>query len=224
MIRAVVFDLDNTIYDYEQCHKKAMTELKIVCMKQFGISEIAFEENFEYAKKIVKGRLGDTGSSHNRMLYIQSFLELIEEKPAIYALELYNVYWDTMLDNMFPFSYVVPLFRELKKREIKIAVLTDLTAHIQHRKLKKLGIAQYIDVLVTSEEAGTEKPDLKMFKLVKEKLNMESEELLMIGDSKKKDIEGAEAAGIKGILFDENIRPKIRTICMEMIKRETSGE
>ena len=129
-----------------------------------------------------------------------------------------------MLDNMFPFSYVVPLFRELKKREIKIAVLTDLTAHIQHRKLKKLGIAQYIDVLVTSEEAGTEKPDLKMFKLVKEKLNMESEELLMIGDSKKKDIEGAEAAGIKGILFDENIRPKIRTICMEMIKRETSGE
>ena len=56
-------NLDNTIYDYEQCHKKAMTELKIVCMKQFGISEIAFEENFEYAKKIVKGRLGDTGSS-----------------------------------------------------------------------------------------------------------------------------------------------------------------
>lgn len=220
MIKAIVFDLDNTIYDYDKCHEKAMTELKIACMNQFTISEHVFEENFEYAKKLVKKRLENTGSSHNRMLYIQSFLELIGEKPAIYALDLYNVYWDTMLANMIPFPYVIPLFIELKKKNIKIAVLTDLTVHIQHRKLKKLGIAQYVDVLVTSEEAGVEKPDLKMFKLVKEKLNMKSEELFMVGDSKKKDIQGAETAGIKGILFDESIGSKIQSICMEMIKSE----
>ena len=224
MIKAVVFDLDNTVYNYDQCHKKAMAKLKTVCMKKFAISSDVFDENFEQAKKIVKNRLGNTGSSHNRLLYMQKFLELIGERPAVYALDLYDVYWDTMLDKMMTYSYVIPLFNELKKNRIKIAILTDLTAHIQHRKLKKLGIAEYIDVLVTSEEAGMEKPDLKMFKLVQEKLYVKSEELLMVGDSKKKDIEGAESAGMKGILFDENMEQEILKLCMEMIKGETEGE
>ena len=75
---------------------------------------------------------------------------------------------------------------------------------IQHRKIKKLGLGEYVDYLVTSEEAGTEKPGRRIFERVMEKMGHGSEELLMVGDSERRDIEGAMDMGIPGILFTKD--------------------
>ena len=149
----------------------------------------------------VKELLGDTGASHNRMLYMQLFLEKIHHNPVDGALELYDTYWDTMLQNMQVFPYVIPLLRNLNKLNITVGVLTDLTAMIQHRKIRQLGIAEYIDVLVTSEEAGKEKPSCEAFARLQEKLRYLPEEILMIGDSQKKDVDGAVNMGMNALLF-----------------------
>ena len=151
------------------------------------------------------------------MLYMQRFLEIIGVQPLDGALELYDTYWNKMLENMELFPYVRSLFDELKKGGIKIAVLTDLTAHIQHRKLRKLGIDKYVDVIVTSEEAGREKPSIEAFNMIKEKLKIPEEELLIIGDSLEKDIEGAKEAGIKGILFTKKHIDDMKSLVMEYI-------
>lgn len=120
----------------------------------------------------------------------------------LYAMDFYNVYWDTMLENMQLFGYVEPLLEELKESGIKIGILTDLTAHIQYRKLSKLCLSDKIDYLVTSEEAGAEKPSDKMFNLMLDKFGMLSEEVLMVGDSQKKDIDGARNAGMECVLVE----------------------
>ncbi len=219
MIRAVIFDLDNTIYDYDVCNERAMNVLEEYCIQKFSMTRIRFRQNFEFAKKVVKKRIEDTGASHNRMLYMQNFLEKSGKKPALYSLELYNVYWDAMLADMRPFPYVRPLFNYLSEKQIKTGVLTDLTAHIQHRKLQALGIAEYADVIVTSEEAGKEKPDRCMFDLIIEKSGFEPEELLMIGDSYEKDILGAYAAGMHAILFRKEMKESVLEQCLEMITR-----
>lgn len=220
MIKAVVFDLDDTVYDYQLCDKYAMEKLRRHCMDVFLISKDDFDQAYGKAKKIVKERLGSVGASHNRMLYMQTFLELIGQKPAVYALELYNLYWDSMLETMQLYDYVLPLFWKLSHRGIRIAVLTDLTANIQHRKLRRLGIAEYVDVLVTSEEAGQEKPDGDMFQLVIEKLNLLPGQTLMVGDSYQKDIQGAKAAGMHGILYHGGKENTIMQECMELIVNE----
>lgn len=220
MIKAVVFDLDDTVYDYRFCDRYAVERLRRHCMKAFSIQGEEFNQAYGKAKQIVKERLGNVGASHNRMLYMQTFLELIAQKPSVHALELYNIYWDSMLQTMRLYDYVLPLFRTLSQQGIRIAVLTDLTANIQHRKIKKLGIAEYVDVLVTSEEAGQEKPDGKMFGLVMEKLNLLPGQILMVGDSYKKDIEGAKAAGMHGILYNSRKENTIMQECMELIANE----
>ena len=48
--------------------------------------------------------------------------------------------------------------KELKKRKIRIGIGTDMTAYVQYRKLEAIGVTSYIDFIVTSEEAGAEKP------------------------------------------------------------------
>lgn len=222
MIKAAVFDLDNTIYDYDKCDRYAVKKLRNHCGKVYGLSAENFDQLYEKAKIITKKRLGAVAASHNRMLYAQNLMELLRKRPVSYALELYDIYWNAMLEHMEPYGYVLPLFERLERIGIRIAVLTDLTVHIQHRKIRKLGIADYISVLVTSEEAGKEKPDKAAFELVLEKLNLLPHQVIMVGDSYEKDIAGARNAGMHGILFSRESADRIWTECIEQMVYDDS--
>ena len=219
MIKAVVFDLDNTLYDYDECDKKAHEALKNYAVKRYNISEEQFEVDYSIAKGIVKERLGNTGAAHNRMLYMQVFLETIGCKPLDGALDLYSIYWDTMLKNMKLFDYVISTMDSLKEKGIKIGILTDLTANIQHRKLCKLNLEGYVDALVTSEEAGEEKPAVAPFECIIKKLECAADEVLMIGDSQKKDIEGAKHVGMRHILFKKEYAENMQKMIIDEVMR-----
>ena len=128
--------------------------------------------------------------------------EISNIKAAVHALELYNIYWDSFLDNMVMFDGVKELLQFYQKEKIKIALVTDLTANIQYRKIAKLEINNYIDYIVTSEETGIDKPDKSMFLKAIDKLNLAPEEVCMIGDNYEKDILGAKALNIDSIWFN----------------------
>lgn len=202
MVKGVIFDLDGTLYDYETCNAIAEKELKTAVQEHLRMDAATFWSILEKAKTDVKGRLGNTAASHNRLLYMQRLCEMAGVSPFGHAIALYNVYWDCMLDQMALFPYVKELFLRLHQKEIQIALLTDLTAQIQYRKIEKLVIGKDISCIVTSEEAGAEKPDAVMFSMVLEKLGLSAEETIMVGDSQKRDIEGAACAGIQGVLYE----------------------
>lgn len=214
-IKAVVFDLDNTLYDYDTSNFFAEKNLFQTIAADFEILEDEAEQLLKNAKRIIKNQLGDeVAASHNRLLYMQNICEQMGRNPLIYAMKFYNAYWDTMLENMVLFDYVEPLMDELKVKNIKTCILTDLTAHIQYRKLVKLGLIDKIDYLVTSEEAGAEKPSEKMFELMLRKLGFSAKEVLMIGDNEKKDIVGAEVTGMNALKFgrEEDFGEKVRRL------------
>lgn len=206
MIKAVIFDLDDTLYDYETINKLATQNLeKFVCRK-FNINSDSFYNVYNLAKKQTKELLGETGSSHNRMLYCQKLLENLEKNPVEHSVEFYECYWNFMLENMKLNEGTIELLDYLKSNSIKIAICTDLTAHIQHRKINKLSLTNYIDALVTSEEAGAEKPSSKMYELIYYKLsklipNLKKEECLFVGDSLKKDVEGPVEFGMVSLRY-----------------------
>ena len=62
-----------------------------------------------------------------------------------------------------------------------------LAAGFQHGKLAELGLERYIDVLVTSEEAGAEKPSARIFRMALKKAGCRASETLLIGDDRIKD-------------------------------------
>lgn len=201
MVKAVVFDLDGTLYEYEDLNRKAVEHLCAFTRGRLGVSREEFFRAFEKAREDTKAVLDGTGAAHSRMLYCQKTLENLGERPASLALEMYEAYWGYMLDHMEPREGAEELFRYCREREIRIGVCTDLTAHIQHRKLKRLGLDGWVDVLVTSEEAGAEKPSPAIYRLLLEKLGTAPEEVLFVGDSYTKDVEGPRAAGMKAVWF-----------------------
>lgn len=107
----------------------------------------------------------DTAAIHNRLLRIQCMLELMKQPLFPHAFNMYHTYWDTLIQRSRPSKGVVDFIKELKKRGIRIGIGTDMTAYIQYKKLEALGVAPYVDFIVTSEEAGVEKPHPHFFEL-----------------------------------------------------------
>ena len=99
--------------------------------------------------------------------------------------------------------------QELKKRGIRIGIGTDMTAYVQYKKLSALGLYSYIDFIVTSEEAGAEKPDPHLFDICVEKTGFSANECAFIGDSLKKDVEGSTKCGLRGIWYTQGKEPEM---------------
>jgi L-ribulose-5-phosphate 4-epimerase len=202
MIKAILFDLDDTLYNYTRAHKFAIKSAFRELQNHLKISYKHFQKLYTISREEIHKELSGTASAHNRILYFQRLIEKTDNalKPDI-VLRLYNAYWDTLLDNMRLFPGVIEVLEYCKDHGIKTAIVSDLTTKIQLRKLQKLGISDYIDVLVTSEEAGSEKPHSIMFLLTLNKLKVTPEEAIMVGDNTVADIEGANFVGLTTVLL-----------------------
>lgn len=197
MIKGVIFDIDGTLYDYISNDKIAVESLCKYAKENLNVKEEDFRRFYSEARQIVKERLTDGGARHSRVLFCQTVLELLGENPFCHILKMYDTYWNTFLENMKPFDGVLEFIQKLKSAGKKISICTDMTAHIQYRKIERLGLKNFIDCMVTSEETGLEKPSPVMFNLALKKLNVSADKAAYFGDSLERDIEGSAKVGIK---------------------------
>jgi len=190
--KAVIFDTDNTLYPYDPAHKAATCSVEKKVLTVLGINKKEFKQAFHEARKEIKNRLGAVASSHSRLLYMQCAIEKLGLGTRILlALDLEQTYWRTFLNNCILFPGVLDFIHLLKSRGVVTANITDLTAQIQFRKLIYFGLDELFDYVVTSEEAGRDKPDRRPFELALVKLNLAPENVWMIGDNIDSDIVGA---------------------------------
>ena len=204
MIKGVIFDIDGTLYSYADNDKIATKFLCEFAEKNLGVDEETFLKTYGEGRRIVKERLTDGGARHSRVLFLQTTLELLGKNPFHYIKGMYDCYWDNFLAGMKPFEGVVEFIRKLKLHGIKTAICTDMTAQIQYRKINRLGLCEYMDFMVSSEETGLEKPSPAMFNLALKKLGVKAEEAVYFGDSLERDIEGAANVGIKPFWYIAN--------------------
>lgn len=188
----VVFDTDNTLYPYAPSHEKAMQATRQKAVRMLGITASEFDSAFGEARRVTKMRLKGTASSHSRLLYFQRMLELLGLRTQVLmALDFEQAYWRTFLTSSQLFDEVTDFLDDLRHAGIPTAIVTDLTAQIQFRKIVYWGLDQYFDHVVTSEEAGFDKPHRAPFDVAKEKFGNVGGSLWMIGDNPVCDIQGA---------------------------------
>ena len=188
---AILFDTDNTLYAYNPAHAAAQHAVREKVVSTFSISHGAFDEAFNAARDQVKVRLKNTAASHSRLLYLQRMLEIMGlGSQVLLALDFEQTYWRTFLSNAFLFDEVKELLDDLRLLGIPTAIVTDLTAQVQFRKMVYFGLDQYFDYIVTSEEAGFDKPHEAPFKIALEKMSPKGDCIWMIGDNPVNDIRG----------------------------------
>lgn len=203
MIKTVIFDIDGTMYDYERSNKLALGALKEYCVQHLDLTTTVFRQTLQQADALAVRRIGfPCAAVHNRLLRFQCMLELLGKPLFPHGLAMYHTYWDTLMEHMQPYENLKEFMELLKSRNVGLGIGTNMTAYIQYEKLKKLGVASLVDWVVTSEEAGVEKPDSGFFQLCVEKSGCGAEECLFIGDSVEGDIKGALESGLQALLYE----------------------
>ena len=189
---AFLFDTDNTLYPYDPAHAAAQKAVREKVVSMFSVSAQDFDKAFKEARNQVKTRLKHTASSHSRLLYLQRMLEIMGlGSQVLLALDFEQTYWRTFLSNALLFDGVKEVLDEIRLLGIPTAIVTDLTAQIQFRKVVYFGLDRYFDYIVTSEEAGFDKPHEAPFQIALEKMRPKGECVWMIGDNPANDIRGA---------------------------------
>ena len=204
MIRAIVFDLDDTLYDCLHENDKAVDDtVRYVANELLHIDEVTVMKAFEEGRDMVKDQLSawDMAAQHNRVLYFQKMLEILGVSPFKYDLQVYNYFWNNFLNKISIFPGALEFIDDMKARGIKIGICTDMTAHIQFRKIDRLGLTGRLDAMITGEEAGIEKPNRRMFDMIATKLGVKNDEVIYVGDSYKKDVMGAKNAGMTPVWY-----------------------
>lgn len=196
----IIFDLDNTLYDYDLCHRSALNDAICFIGRHFSKDKDINSLTLIYhtISANLKNELGNTASSHNKNIYFKHLIEYLKMPYSLLS-EMNDIYWQAFYQQMDLVAYfegVKDFIMWNKSLGKKIGILTDYETEYQINKLNRLGLLEHIDVIVTSEEVGIEKPSVQMFQTILRKMNLSADEVIMIGDNYEKDIQGALNTGI----------------------------
>jgi putative hydrolase of the HAD superfamily len=192
-IKAILFDLDNTILD------------RTSTFNNFTNSFLkSYFDHFEMKQEIF-----------NRIIYLDQdgykdkqelFSELLEELPwklKPLKTELLDFYSTEYVKNAVLMEHAREIVQHLRKK-YKTGLITNGKTVIQYGKIDQLEIRSDFDLIIVSEEAGIKKPDPKIFELALRKLELSPEQCIFIGDHPVNDIEGAAKIGMKTIWMKVN--------------------
>ncbi|MFA5764103.1 MAG: HAD family hydrolase [archaeon] len=202
MIKVVIFDLWRTLIPatIDFTHLFSL-------IKQTSLSVPEFVH--EYEEAVQKKNYKNFEELH------EDFLNYFkQEKTEILEQELNEIYFNRF-DKIYYFPEVEATLKKLKKQGYKIALLSN-TESIQQKKLEeKLKLKEYFDFLGYSFEIGAIKPDKKMFQTVLNNFKVKPDEAIMIGDSLRSDVGGAQSVGIHNCLitrdeFEKKFHPSIK--------------
>lgn len=192
-IKAVIFDLDNTILDRARTFRNFTLSLVSLYFQHLA-------EKDNVVNRIIE--LDEDGYKDKKTL----FTELLEELPWLTkpdVSELMTYYSIHYVKNALLMESAEEMMRYVHQK-YKMGLITNGKTDIQYGKMDRLGIRNQFDFILVSEEAGVKKPDVKIFNMAIEKLNLSPEQCLYVGDHPINDIEGASKAGMKTIWFEVN--------------------
>lgn len=202
MLKALLFDLDDTISDHRYSSRAGLRALQEAVPALQAISLTALEDLHlrllnEVHLRILGGELTfEQGRTERyRRLFDHCSIPLSQEHIE----RVYPCYAAAYQSHKRAVPGAVPLLHALAGR-VKLGIITNhYSAAEQYEKLDEYHLRPLFDTIVISAEAGCAKPDKKIFTLALERLDVDASEAVMIGDSWSSDIEGATGAGIRAV-------------------------
>jgi len=189
MVKAVVFDLDDTLISEKEYIKSGYCHIAEIIEGRFSID---------------KNQVFDDLMNLFRVSPLNVFNRLYDKYQIEYSkemiLDLVKEYRWHFPDIQF-YDDVLTCLSELNKSGIKVGIITDGYTITQRQKLKALKADEYFDEIIVTDELGRDywKPNPKAFELMKEKLKVNFDEMIYVGDNLKKDFISPNRLGMLSI-------------------------
>lgn len=199
MIKAVLIDIDDTIFDFEKCSKNSFLKT----LEKFNIK--FKEEDFSYFNRVndilwTKQKLGEINIKEvfiKRDYLMGKYFNIDIEKGLFNDLFVKFLY-----DEIEMVDGIEDLLLYLSDK-YKIFTASNGVYDMQVNRIKKSNLSKYFTAIFVSDKIGYEKPDKRFFQKIMDITKYSNDDLIMIGDSMKSDIIGAKNSKIKSIYFNK---------------------
>lgn len=190
MIRAVIFDLDNTLVDFMKMKRRAIEEA-VPAMIDAGLQLSAAESN-----KIINEIYKEQGIEYQQVFdtFLQRALKKVDYKILSAGIVAYRRAREAAL---IPYPHVYSTLNKLLKLGIKMGIVSDAPVKEAWLRLAYLNFHHIVDAVVTFEDTGQRKPHSAPFLAILNKLEVKPDEAIMVGDWVERDIIGAAKIGMK---------------------------
>ena len=195
----MLFDLDDALLNRD----KAVDNIFLMILEKC-YEEVNHSSKNEMLQKF-KGYDHREYGKNDKINVLESFFE---EFPPKYRLPRNNIqdFWDTNFPLCFSIDQNTINIINTLKMHVEVAIITNGTTQRQKAKIFNTNLISCFDTVIISEEVGFSKPDKRIFELALNKLNVQPEEALFVGDDIEKDIGGCLNAHIKGIWFNPHMK------------------
>tara|TARA_B100000941_G_scaffold290749_1_gene274479 strand:+ start:3127 stop:3810 length:684 start_codon:yes stop_codon:yes gene_type:complete len=192
MIKAIIFDLDNTLLDFVKM-KQFAVKASIRAMNEAGLN---VDEESGY--KDVMELYMTTGWENQLVFddYLKQTTGEVSNKILAAGVVAYRRAREATL---LVYPNVNKTLIELLKAQIRLAVVSDAPSREAWMRLYYLNLHHVFDPVLTFDDTGARKPSPKPFKLALDNMNVGPDEALMIGDWPDRDVVGAKQIGMKTI-------------------------
>ena len=200
MIRAVVFDLDNTLTDFMKV-KTVAVEAAVDAMIDAGLDaklKLNPPEAREEALRRIQAIYDREGIEYQKV-FNTFFTEAFGEVDYRLLASGIVGYRRARESALVPYPHVHWVLHRLLERGLKLAVVSDAPREQAWLRLVGLGLHYVFKHVITFEVTGKRKPAPEPFQAVLEKLQIEPGEALMVGDWPDRDMAGAKAVGMKTV-------------------------
>ncbi len=192
MIRAVVFDLDNTLVDFMAMKRQAINAA-VDAMIDAGIG-LQKSEIHQRIDAIYQERGIEFQKVFDELLY--DIFQKVDYKILSAGIIAYRRAREAAL---VPYPHVYMTLIELAKMGMKLAVVSDAPSREAWLRLCYLNLHHIFDCVVTFDDTGERKPSPVPFQKVLEMLNVKGGDAIMIGDWAERDMVGAAKVGMKTV-------------------------
>ena len=200
-IKALYFDLDHTLWDFEQNYALAFKAL----FKQYDIGveldsflNVYIPNNTAYWRLYREGKIDKEMLRYKRLKTV--FYQLNYKVSDALIFDMADAYIQTLpeYNNLFPGAIFI---LEALKPHYALHIITNGFRDVQHFKMKTSGLLPYFKTVTDSSTVGKKKPDPEIFNHALKIGGVSSSEAVMIGDSLEADIEGALNVGMHAVHF-----------------------
>jgi putative hydrolase of the HAD superfamily len=205
-IKAVWFDLDDTLYDhtYSVCRGMDAVRAQYASLADRDSEELA--SIYNRALNIVypahvRGEIDFREMRRRKLKLFYPFAGLSESQiPPVD--EFHRIYDEAYCRHRRAVPGSIEVLRQLGNEGMALAILTNSKQSVQEEKLRIIGLDWMIPNLLTAERAGFTKPDPRLYRWALEQTGQRAADVLMVGDSLENDVEAALRCGLNAVLYN----------------------
>jgi HAD superfamily hydrolase (TIGR01549 family) len=209
-VRAVLFDLDDTLFDHQHCARASLESVRgrHECFRALPFEQVERAHASlleELHAEVLAGRLDiDTARFHRfRRLFLSAGLTASDTLVREAAAEYRRAY----VESRRTVAGAAALLARIRS-DATVVVVSNNILEEQQNKLQHCGLTNMVDILVVSAEEGISKPDPAIFLRALARAGCAPDAAVMVGDSWIADVAGARAAGIRAVWFNRHALPR----------------